>query len=324
MPALEFVKFTTYNLLNLFAADTAEDRQHYETITAVIRGLDADVLAVQEILAPDAATAAERLRRLADDAGMRCEVPASAGSAGPSGAGAGGGSEIAVAFGGHGYHVGLMWREGIEPVPGSLRCYGGRDFWHGLALVTLDVGGTRIRHGSFHATPFSPGLRADQNVRLVAAVTRPAREPPALVGADWNSESADRIPDGRAWNLYEPADPYAGVDWFTDLVYQCQWDYDERGRRRHWADRRPGDVLWAGGLHDAAAVTGADWQPTTGHHPADVYGAHGVRRRIDAVRVTGPLVPALRAHRVHDTELTRAASDHLPVTVEYLPTAAHE
>ena len=82
MPIREFVRFTTYNLLNLFAADTAEDRQHYETITGVIRALDADVLAVQEILAPDAATAAERLRRLADDAGMRCEVPGSAGSAG--------------------------------------------------------------------------------------------------------------------------------------------------------------------------------------------------------------------------------------------------
>ena len=69
------MRFTTYNLLNLFAADTAEARQHYEVIVAVIRALDADVLAVQEILAPDAATAAERLRRLADDAGMRCEVP---------------------------------------------------------------------------------------------------------------------------------------------------------------------------------------------------------------------------------------------------------
>jgi endonuclease/exonuclease/phosphatase family metal-dependent hydrolase len=212
-----------------------------------------------------------------------------------------------------------MWREGIEPVPGSLRCYGGRDFWHGLALVTLDVGGTRIRHGSFHATPFSPGLRADQNERLVAAVTRPAGEPPVLVGADWNTECADRIPDGQAWTLYEPADPFADVEWFADLIYQCQWDYDEQGRRRHRADRRPGDVLWAGGLHDVAAVTGAGWQPTTGHHPADSYGQRGIRRRIDAVRVTGPLVPAMRAHRVHDTEQLRGASDHLPVTVEYLP-----
>ena len=234
--------FTSYNLLDLFAGDTAEDEEHYEMITGVIRSLGTDVLAVQEILAADADTAARRLRQLADDAGLRCEVP-----------GAGGGRNTALAFGGHGYHVGLMWRDGIEPVPGSLRCYGGRDFWHGLAVVTLDVGGTLIRHGAFHATPFSRGVRADQNARLVAAITRPEGQPPALVGADWNTECADRILACQTWELYEPADPYAGVDWFADLIYQCQWDYDELGRRRHWADRRPGDVLWAGGLHDAAA-----------------------------------------------------------------------
>ena len=71
------VLFSTYNLLNLFAADTAEARRHYETIAGVIRALDTDVLAVQEILAPTrtAGTAAQRLRQLADDAGMQCEVP---------------------------------------------------------------------------------------------------------------------------------------------------------------------------------------------------------------------------------------------------------
>ena len=37
--------------------------------------------------------------------------------------------------------------------------------------------------------------------------------------------------------------------------------------------------------------------------------------------MTGPLVPAVRAHRVHDTAQTRAASDHLPVTAEYVPAA---
>ncbi len=99
-------------------------------------------------------------------------------------------------------------------------------------------------------------MRADQNERLVAAITRPEGEPPALVGADWNTVGADRILVGQTWDLYEPADPHAGVDWFADLIYQCRWDYDEQGRRRHWADRRPGDVLWAGGLHDAAALTG--------------------------------------------------------------------
>jgi hypothetical protein len=216
-----------------------------------------------------------------------------------------------------------MWRDGIEPVPGSLRCRGGGDFWHGLAVVTFDVGGTLIRHAAFHATPFGRALRADQNERLVAAITRPEGEPPALVGADWNTECADRILSAGTWNLYEPADPYAGVDWFDDLIYQCQWDYDEHGRRRHWADRRPGDVLWAGGLSDVAALIDADWHPTAGHHPDDVYGTHGVRRRIDGIRVTGQLAAAMCAHHVLDTAETRRASDHLPVTVEYLPTTVH-
>ncbi len=306
------VLFTSYNLLDLFADDSPEARHHYETITGVIRSLDTDVLAVQEILAADGQAAAQGLRQLADDTGMHCEVPSPCG-----------GSQTALAVGGHGYHVGLMWRDGIEPVPGSLQCRGDKDFWHGLAVVTLDVGGTLIRHAAFHATPFGRALRADQNERLVAAITRPEGEPPALVGADWNTECADRIVSAGTWNLYEPADPYAGVEWFADLIYQCQWDYDEHGRRRHWADRRPGDVLWAGGLHDVAALLGADWHPTAGHHLDDVYGAHGVRRRIDGVRVTGQLAAAMCAHHVLDTAETRKASDHLPVTVEYLPTTVH-
>ncbi len=304
------VLFATYNLLDLFADDSPAGHEHYEMVVGVIRSLDADVLAVQEIIAPDGPTAARRLRQLADDAGLRCEVSRLET-----------GHEAALAVGGHGYHVGLLWRDGVEPLPGSLRCRGAGQFWHGLALVTFDMGGTLIRHGAFHATPFGRALRADQNERLVAAVTRPDGEPPAAIGADWNTECADRIWSGQSWDLYEPADPYAGVDWFTDLIYQCEWDYDEHGRRRHWADRRPGDVLWAGGLHDAAALTGAVWQPTTGHHPDDVYGAHGVRRRIDGIRVSGPLAHAVRGHRVLDTTYTRSASDHLPVMVEYLPVA---
>jgi endonuclease/exonuclease/phosphatase family metal-dependent hydrolase len=84
-------------------------------------------------------------------------------------------------------------------------------------------------------------------------------------------------------------------------------------------DRSAGDVLWAGGLHDVAAVLRAPWQPTAGHHRDDPYGARGVSRRIDAVRVTAEVLPALRAHQVTDTDLTRRASDHLPVSVRYVP-----
>jgi hypothetical protein len=152
------VLFSTYNLLNLIP----DESPRYAAVVGVIRSLGADVIAVQEILAPDPDTAAFRLRRLAHDVGMRCVVP------GP------GGGLAAVAYGEHGYHVGLMWRDGIEAVPGSLRSLGAGDFWHGLAVVTLDVGGTLVRHATFHASPFCRMLRADQNERLVAAITRPA------------------------------------------------------------------------------------------------------------------------------------------------------
>ena len=307
------VLFSTYNMLDLFADGSAAGREHYHLAVASARALDADVLAVQEVRAHDQKTAQSRLRELADDLGLSCTVPASGG--GPA--------RTALAMGGRGYHVGLLWRPGIEPVPGSLRVYGAGEFWHSLSYVTLDVGGTKVRHASFHATPFVRQVRADQNERLLAALRNAAGGLPVVVGADWNTESADRVYDeaSQRWCLYEPRDPYSTVSWFDELVYQCEWDYDEHGQRRHWADRRPGDVLWSGGLHDAAAVLRAPWQPTTGHHPADGYGAHGIRRRIDAVRVTSQVAGALRAHHVESTELAQQASDHLPVTVEYLPAA---
>jgi endonuclease/exonuclease/phosphatase family metal-dependent hydrolase len=307
------VLFSTYNVLNLFEADSAAGREHHRLVAESIRVLDPDVLAVQEIRAPNGQLARARLRQLADDTGLRCMVP------GP----AGGPGRCALALGPHGYHAGLLWRDGSEPVPGSLRAYGKGDFWHSLACVTLDAGGARVRYAAHHATPFGRQLRADQNERLVAALTNPPGGLPVMVGADWNTECADRVRDEGSgdWIMYEPRDPYAGIDWFDQLVYQCEWDYDQRGRRRHRADRRPGDVLWAGGLHDVAAALRAPWQPTVGHHPDESYGARGISRRIDGIRVTAPLLGSLRAYAVEDTELTRRASDHLPVTVEYVPSA---
>ena len=306
------VLFTTYNTLNLFQDDTPLQRDRYQLVVDSIRALDTDVLAVQEIRAPDEPTAQKRLRELAEDVGMFCTVPDPDREARP-----------ALAMGGHGYHCALLWREGIEPVPGSLRCHGSEYFWHSLASVTLDVGGTRVRHAAHHATPFGRRLRADQNEMLVALATGPPPGMPTLVGADWNTECADRVRDEDAgdWVLYEPGDPYAAVGWFDEMINQCEWDYDERGRRRHRVDRGPGDVLWAGGLHDAAAALNAPWQATVGHHPDDVFGAHGVWRRIDGVRVTRPVLQALRAHHVADSGVTRRASDHLPVTAEYAPAA---
>ena len=309
------IRFSTYNMLDLFAGDPGGQSGHYRVVVEAIRALRADVLAVQEIKAPGIEAGQQRLQKLADDTGLRCLVP-----------GSGQGEAVpALGLGSRGYHVGLLWRDGIEPVPGSFRSRS-KDFWHALAWVSLDVGGPVVRHAAYHAPPFGRKIRADQNEVLVASLARPGTRVPTLVGADWNGESADRVLDGQtgAWHLYEPADPYAQVAWFEDMIHQCEWDYDALGRRCHRVDRTAGEVLWAGGLHDAAAALRSPWQATAGHHPDDPYGVRGVRRRIDAIRVTPEVLPALRAHRVTDTELTRRASDHLPVTVEYVPAAIME
>jgi endonuclease/exonuclease/phosphatase family metal-dependent hydrolase len=305
------VLFASYNTLDLFLSGDPAGREHYQLVLEVIRDLQPDVLAVQEIRGAEAGAVQARMQRLAADTGLRCLIPN------------GETPRVAVAMGTRGFHSGLLWRDGIEAVPGSFRAFGRGHFWHSLACVTLDVGGRLIRHASFHATPFGRTARADQNERLVAMTCGPAGSLPLLIGADWNTESADRVRDpatGR-WVLYEPRDPYQGGPWFDDLIYQCDWDYDEHGQRRHWVDRRPGDVLWAGGLHDAAAALGAPWQATTGHHPGDRYGSYGIFRRIDAIRVTRHVLGALRGYSATDTDAARRASDHLPVTVEYLPAA---
>jgi endonuclease/exonuclease/phosphatase family metal-dependent hydrolase len=305
------VRFSTYNTLELFADGSAAGREHYRLVAESILALRTDVLAVQEIRAGDEATAGDRLRQLADDTGLECLAVTADGAKVP-----------ALGLGSRGFGVGLLWRPGIEPVPGSFQRRQ-RDLWHALAWLTLDTGGTRTRFAAYHAPPFGRKIRAEQNECVVAYLVRPAPRLPILAGADWNGECADRVldPATGAWRRYEPRDPYDGVEWFEGMVHQCEWDYDERGHRRHRADLAAGEVLWAGGLHDAAAALGAPWQATAGHHPSDEYGAHGVHRRIDGIRVTAPVLPALRSHRVTDTALTRQASDHLPVTVEYAPAA---
>jgi endonuclease/exonuclease/phosphatase family metal-dependent hydrolase len=308
------VLFASYNMLDLFETDSSPEQDRYRLVIEVISDLDADVLAVQEIRAQHAEQARERLRQLAADVGMMCVLSDQGDEP----------DRTALAAGTRGYHTGLLWRAGIDPVPGSFREVPPGRLWHGAGWLTLDVGGVQVRHASFHATPFGRRLRADQNEVLLAMLNGGQdRTVPLLVGADWNTESADRVLDEVTGDLvlYEPTDPFSRVSWFEGLIYQCDWAYDNRGRRRHWADRRPGDVLFAGGLLDAAAVLRAPWQPTVGHFPGDGYGARGIRRRIDAIRVTRQVVPALRAYAVADTAQARLASDHLPVSVEYLPAA---
>ena len=78
------VLFSTYNVLNLYQADSPAEREHARLVAESIRALDTDVLAVQEIRAPNGKLARARLRQLADDVGMRCMVPGPAGGSGRS------------------------------------------------------------------------------------------------------------------------------------------------------------------------------------------------------------------------------------------------
>jgi endonuclease/exonuclease/phosphatase family metal-dependent hydrolase len=289
------VRFATYNTLNLFESDSPDERDRYGRVVEVIRGLDADVVAVQEIIAPDVEVAATRLRTLADDAGMACAYEP---------------GRPAIAAGRQRFHVGLLWRPELTVLPGSFRVYGAADFWHALCKITFVIDGAEVQHASHHGTPFGRHMRADQMERVVAVMTRPEGSPPGLAGADWNCVAADRRPDG---SYYDP-DPYADSAWYPDLVYQTVWGYDEHGRRWHRADREPGEVLYAGGLRDAAAVLDQPWEPTVGHWKSDnPFGD----RRIDGIRITGRVIPALRHVEVTRTELAISASDHLPVTITY-------
>lgn len=307
------LRVATYNLLDL-TLDSVRDReqlQRFEQAAEVIRSLDADVVAVQEIISDSPNWAGKCLGRLADLAGMTATV--TAGWAGEDDAQD---ASYAIGAGGHRFHVGLMWNPEYELVPGSYKVWGAADFWHALVRVALVRGdGVPVQYASYHARPFGRRQRADDAERVVGALTRPLGSPPAVLGADSNCISADRRADGS----YYETDWYANKPWHDDFVYQCEWAYPD-GVRRHWADRSAGEVLYAGGLHDAAAALDAPWQPSSGHWPGDPFGA----RRVDTIRVTAALVPALRSLEVVRTDLTLAASDHLPVIVTYDPDAIRQ
>ncbi len=320
------MRFGTYNLASLFGSDTVAERQRLELVCGIIRGLKVDVLAVQGLQAPLPELAAERLDELARRVGMTVYHGESVWDSSP-------GLEVdkmAVGISPHDLHLGLLWNPvTVSCVPGTFRSYPGENMHHGLIKATFGVLGSdstvyEVQHGSTHLTPFGPyGGRADEAVRVASAFTRPLNRPPGLVGGSWNTVSADRDRDG---NFYDH-DPYAGCPWRPEFVYQCRRDYDDRGRMtRWWADRTPGQALLDGGLLDARTALhnatladgGVRWQPNAGHHSDDTgFGP----RRVNGIRCTAEVVPALRAIEIAGGEPAVLASDHLPEVVDYDPAA---
>ena len=93
-----------------------------------------------------------------------------------------------------------------------------------IGKVSLIGAGMRS-HPGVTAKLFGALADAGVNIEMISTseirISEVEGGPPALIGADWNTQCADRIRAG-AWRLYESADPYASVAWFADLIYQCQ------------------------------------------------------------------------------------------------------
>ncbi|MFK0244473.1 hypothetical protein ACIQUM_07230 [Amycolatopsis azurea] len=301
---------------------------------------DALVVAVQELIAEDSALGAGRwrrwwpgrrlrskaglaawwLRELGEATGLRCEFER---------------NRSAVGVGNQRYQQGLLWSGEIEPAGGFV-VVSGDALWHAYLQLDLDVGAKEpVRHASFHARPNGLGQRADEAEVVLKRVFRPPHRRPTLVGGDWNGVSADlpgwppRAADpARPWREYDH-DPYhfrhgqpgATVEWHPEFVFQCRTWTNPDGSREWEADRTAGRILRDGGLVDAAAALEVPWAATVGHWPGDdVCGA----RRIDIVRTTAEVVPALVSCEAIATDVAVKASDHLPVVVRYKPSAIVE
>jgi hypothetical protein len=292
-----------YGSYNLFEWDPESDRSGL--IVDVIRALDLDVLAVQEVKA-ERSNVGPALEALAELVDMDCHDEL-------------GRPTIAAADGM--LHPGLLRRRGLPAVDFRTSALG----YHGHPLATMTVefaDGTRVRHGSHHGSAFCPGKRTDQAAHAVGVMTRPEGCPQAVLCGDCNATSAERRPDGE----YYDADPYThDLDtgekrvWYDDLIFQVKWSDDAYGNRMWWADRSAGEMYLAGGLRDVAAVLDVPWAPTVGHWPTDPHG----KRRIDWSLCTGGMLPALRDFLVAgqipglDVEFLQKASDHFPFVGSY-------
>ncbi|SHN75896.1 endonuclease/exonuclease/phosphatase family protein [Cryptosporangium aurantiacum] len=286
------MRAVSLNTLNLYGSDSASEQERYRAVEAFLRTADADVIAVQEVIAPErewqekAELAERHVHQLAEATGRVCTVD------GVPACGVGGGA----------HHTGLLWRDGIEVVPGSLTRLGRADagMWHSLVAAVFDLGGPTLRVASVHLSPYSPAWRETDAAQVLRAINADAT--PGIVGGDFNGVAAD--------SSYDP-DPYAGVAWHPVHAQA----FGPGGG----VDRRAPSVLERQGrLQDCARLAGAPWTATVGHWPDDPHPP----RRIDRWYGSWHLPPgAVTGFRVLDGRFDPAypplpeISDHLPIEV---------
>jgi endonuclease/exonuclease/phosphatase family metal-dependent hydrolase len=262
-------------------------------VEGLIRTIDPDILLVQELLSsgPDMNTgrytkrgATEHvLRQLAAATGLHCVID----------------GIPAFALGRGRRHVGLLYRDGIKPVPGELMRCDGLDYniENGLVAAVFDVGGgTELRAGSAHMPVRDPGPSGWHEAGVVLfAFNRPIA---GIVGGDWQSIGAD--PD------YDH-DPYDGVPWDPAFAYQL----DRDGKSTRDIAIRLERI---GRFRDCARLAGMPWTATTGHHPTDPHRI--APRRVDRLYATYHCPnPAIVGFEVTDLTALGNCSGHVPVSV---------
>lgn len=301
------VRIATWNLLNYgrYPQNEAE-QERYEKVPEVLATLG-DVVCLQELRNPYARTWRRppgsavwptHVEHLANDAGMKCTIPA---------AGTSGNGKFAVDPGRRGCGLALMWRPGpAAPVEDSVRVYDTTALFHGMVSAEFTINGENVTVASTHLTPWGPNIRYDEAC-IIGGIMRPRKR--VVVCADYNCVSAT-IPSRYPYVGYYDEDPFADRPWEPRFLDKCRFD----AKGRHWADREPMRALDKSGLYDVFAELNGPWQPTVGHWTAD-----GIPKRIDGARASrAMLAAAVRATTV-DTELTRSVSDHLPVVYEFDP-----
>jgi hypothetical protein len=295
------------NGLNLYGSLEPAEQERFARLEALVRDRGPDVLAVQEIIAKgdDAEKrrgAVEGVRRLAEATGLCCEVS----------------GEPAVAVGGVFHHTAVLWKPGIEPVPGTLRTLtrSPAGMWHCATAVVLDVGGPLLRAGSVQLSPFDQVWAIADAKQLTAMFNVDATA--GFAGGDYNGIGATQVITGEDYVYYDH-NPYVGrfaPPWHPDHGYQ----FDEEGN----LDRRAAIRLEhprLGAMRDCAVLAGSPWTPTTGFHRDDRHPP----RRVDRWYATNHVPDgAVTASRVVDRDAVKAViagvemdlTDHLPTEID--------
>jgi endonuclease/exonuclease/phosphatase family metal-dependent hydrolase len=189
-------------------------------------------------------------------------------------------------------HMGVLWHPDLKALDWTARPW---HLWHGLGVVTLDIGARRpLRVAVTHLSPWDPQHRL-ADARTIAGLLATS-EHATIVAGDWNTIGENP--------RYDP-EPDLSTLSVAERIHHVAWPADPN--QPPLVDRRPARLLTDAGLTDIASSLGIPWQPTTGHLGREP------RRRIDAFRVSSPVLPAVTDYEVLDTPLTRTLSDHVPI-----------